>query len=85
MQSQLASNESSAIIATVDSVEDSALSVFSYSLDKYVPSHAFQKIAIDAINAPRDFVQSKQLIADRVEMDPGSLGDATAALKDLVT
>jgi hypothetical protein len=30
-------------------------------------------------------VQSKQLIADRVEMDPGSLGDATAALKDLVT
>ena len=42
-------------------------------------------IAVNAINTPRDFVQSKQLIADRVEMDPGSLGDATAALKDLVT
>jgi len=41
-------------------------------------------IAVDAINAPRDFVQSKQLIADRVEIGPGSLDDATAALKDLV-
>ena len=41
-------------------------------------------IAVDAINAPRDFVQSKQLIADHAEIDQSSLGDATAALKDLV-
>lgn len=41
-------------------------------------------IAVDAINAPRDFVQSKQLIADGIEIDPGSLDDATTALKDLV-
>lgn len=62
MQSQLASNESSAIIATVDSVEDSALSVFSYSLDKYVPSHAFQKIAIDAINGSSNQKKSGTLV-----------------------
>ena len=62
MQSQLASNESSAIIATVDSVEDSALSVFSYSLDKYVPSHAFQKIAIDAINGSTNQKKSGTLV-----------------------
>jgi 3-phenylpropionate/trans-cinnamate dioxygenase ferredoxin reductase component len=41
-------------------------------------------IAVDAINAPRDFVQSKPLIADHVEIDQDSLGDATKALKDLV-
>ena len=40
-------------------------------------------IAVDAINAPRDFVQSKQLIADRNEIDQGLLEDATVALKDL--
>ncbi|MGB5628368.1 MAG: FAD-dependent oxidoreductase [Woeseiaceae bacterium] len=41
-------------------------------------------IAVDAINAPRDFVQSKQLIADRAEIMPDKLADATTALKDLV-
>ena len=40
-------------------------------------------IAVDAINAPRDFVQSKQLIADRNEIDHGLLDDAAVALKDL--
>jgi 3-phenylpropionate/trans-cinnamate dioxygenase ferredoxin reductase subunit len=40
-------------------------------------------IAVDAINAPRDFVQSKQLIADRRLIDQGLLADATVALKDL--
>ena len=40
-------------------------------------------IAVDAINAPRDFVQSKQLIADRVEINQDSLSDVTVALKDL--
>jgi len=62
MNSQLASNESSAIIATVDSVEDSALSVFSYSLDKYVPSHAFQKIEIDAVNSGTNQKRSGTLV-----------------------
>ena len=62
MNSQLASNESSAIIATVDSVEDSALSVFSYSLDKYVPSHAFQKLEIDAVNSGTNQKRSGTLV-----------------------
>ena len=34
-------------------------------------------------NAPRDFVQSKQLIADRAVIDPSRLADAGVALKDL--
>lgn len=41
-------------------------------------------IAVDAINAPRDFVQSKQLIADRVEIDVKTLADPEIALKDMV-
>jgi len=40
-------------------------------------------IAVDAINAPRDFVQSKQLIADRVEIATEKLADATRPLKDM--
>ena len=40
-------------------------------------------IAVDAINAPRDFVQSKQLIARRAKINPSLLTDPTAALKDL--
>ena len=40
-------------------------------------------IATDAINAPRDFVQSKQLIADRAELDPEKLADSSLALKEL--
>ena len=42
-------------------------------------------IATDAINAPRDFVQSKQLIEDRAVLDAERVADATRALKELVT
>lgn len=41
-------------------------------------------IAVDAINAPRDFVQSKQLIADRAEILKEELADPEIALKDMV-
>jgi 3-phenylpropionate/trans-cinnamate dioxygenase ferredoxin reductase subunit len=40
-------------------------------------------IACDAINAPRDFVQSKALIAERKAIDPRRLGDSGTPLKDL--
>ena len=40
-------------------------------------------IAIDAINAPRDFVQAKPLIADAVMPDREMLADAGTMLKDL--
>ena len=40
-------------------------------------------IAVDAINAPRDFVQSKQLIADQAVLDIERLADTSVALKDL--
>jgi len=40
-------------------------------------------IAIDAINAPRDFVQSKQLIADRAVIEPERLADPEITLKEL--
>lgn len=42
-------------------------------------------IAIDAINSPRDFVQSKQLIADRAEIAAERLADSTTTLKELAT
>ena len=40
-------------------------------------------IAVDAINAPRDFVQSKQLIADRAEIETEKLADTATPLKDM--
>ena len=42
-------------------------------------------IAVDAINAPRDFVQSKQLIADHAKMAAEKLADPETPLKDLAT
>ena len=39
-------------------------------------------IALDAINAPRDFVQSKQLIAEQTRMDVAKLADPESFLKD---
>jgi 3-phenylpropionate/trans-cinnamate dioxygenase ferredoxin reductase subunit len=42
-------------------------------------------IAVDAINAPRDFVQAKQLIANQIEIATDKLADSDVALKDLVT
>lgn len=41
-------------------------------------------IACDAINAPRDFVQSKPLIANRVRIDVEKLADPDVALKDML-
>ena len=41
-------------------------------------------IACDAINAPRDFIQSKALIAARSCIAPERLADASAPLKDLI-
>ena len=40
-------------------------------------------IAVDAINAPRDFMQSKQLIADQAEIDPQKLADPEVSLKEM--
>ncbi len=40
-------------------------------------------IAVNAINAPRDFVQSKQLIADHAVLDLERVADAATQLKDL--
>lgn len=40
-------------------------------------------IAVDAINRPKDFMQSKRLIADRAVIDPGLLADAGVELKEM--
>ncbi len=40
-------------------------------------------IATDAVNSPRDFVQSKAIIAAQSLVDRGHLADVTIALKDL--
>lgn len=40
-------------------------------------------IAVDAINAPRDFVQAKPLIAEKAPLKAEQLADAETALKDL--
>ena len=42
-------------------------------------------IAVDAINAPRDFVQSKQLIADGTILDADRLADSDVTLKELAS
>jgi len=41
-------------------------------------------IAVDAVNSPREFMQSKPLIAQRSKIDVEKLADAEVALKDLV-
>ena len=43
-----------------------------------------QLIATDAVNAPREFIQSRDLIARHAKIDPAKLGDAALALKDAV-
>lgn len=40
-------------------------------------------IAVDAINSPREFMQSKALIAAAAEVEPARLSDPAIALKDL--
>lgn len=41
-------------------------------------------LAVDAVNSPKDFLQSKKLIADRARMDLARLPDAALELKNLV-
>jgi 3-phenylpropionate/trans-cinnamate dioxygenase ferredoxin reductase subunit len=41
-------------------------------------------IAVDAVNSPRDFMQSKSLIEHHAEIPPERLADADVMLKDLV-
>ncbi len=43
-----------------------------------------QLIATDAVNAPREFVQSKGLIASHAKIDPARLADADIPLQDAV-
>ena len=40
-------------------------------------------IAIDAVNSPRDFMQSKALIAEHARIDPAQLADSSTQLKDM--
>ena len=42
-----------------------------------------QLIAIDAINRPKDFIQSKALIANHARIDPSLLANAETELKDM--
>jgi 3-phenylpropionate/trans-cinnamate dioxygenase ferredoxin reductase subunit len=42
-----------------------------------------QLIAVDAINSPKDFMQSKALIAAHAVIDPERLADAENELKNL--
>ena len=40
-------------------------------------------IAVDAINSPREFMQSKALIASHARVDTAKLADTEVMLKDL--
>ena len=42
-----------------------------------------QFISIDAVNAPRDFIQAKALIAARARIDPALLADSAVQIKDM--
>ncbi len=42
-----------------------------------------QLIAIDSINSPKDFMQSKALIANHAAINPDTLADVGVALKDM--
>ena len=42
-----------------------------------------QLIAVDAVNSPKDFMQSKALIANRARIDPRQLANTEVALKDI--
>ncbi len=47
----------------------------------YLKDHRL--IAVDAVNAPKEFVQSKPLIRDHTRIDAKKLADSTAELKQL--
>ena len=40
-------------------------------------------IALDCVNAVKDYVQGRALVVDRAHPDPARLADASVALKDL--
>jgi hypothetical protein len=40
-------------------------------------------IAIDAINNPKDFIQSKKIIAEKIPLKLDKLNDSKIELKDL--
>jgi 3-phenylpropionate/trans-cinnamate dioxygenase ferredoxin reductase subunit len=46
--------------------------------------HGGQLIAVDSINRPKDFMQSKKLIADHAVIDPALLADSNVELKEMV-
>jgi 3-phenylpropionate/trans-cinnamate dioxygenase ferredoxin reductase subunit len=41
-------------------------------------------ISVDAVNSPRDFMQSKALIEAHARIDPDILADTETQLKDMV-
>jgi 3-phenylpropionate/trans-cinnamate dioxygenase ferredoxin reductase subunit len=41
-------------------------------------------IAVDAVNKPKDFMQSKKLIAEHIVIEPALLADANVELKDMI-
>jgi 3-phenylpropionate/trans-cinnamate dioxygenase ferredoxin reductase subunit len=43
-----------------------------------------QLIAIDSINAPKDFMQSKALIGNHANISPDTLANTDIALKDML-
>jgi len=43
-----------------------------------------QLIAIDSIDSPKDFMQSKALIANHAAINPDTLADVDVELKDMV-
>jgi len=42
-------------------------------------------IALDCVNATRDYVQGRKLVVERLAIDPAKLSDATTPLKELST
>jgi len=46
--------------------------------------HEGKLIACDAINRPKDFMQSKKLIADHAVIDPARLADSNLELKEML-
>lgn len=41
-------------------------------------------IAVDAVNAPKDYIQSRSLIADHASIEPAKLADSSMQLKDMI-
>ena len=41
-------------------------------------------IAVDAVNAPKEFMVCKQLVAERKQVDPGRLADLEVDMKEFL-